>query len=61
MLPIWSNMTDKRSREAYISTTVASKIQEMNVRQFGAEIIARDKEAKTLWEKRLEVRRISIY
>jgi hypothetical protein len=53
-------MTDKRSREAYISTTVASKIQEMNVRQFGAEIIARDKEAKTLWEKRLEVRRISI-
>ena len=58
MLPIWSNMTDKKSRQAYILTTVASKIQEMNAQQFGPEIISRDKEAKTLWEKRLQVHHI---
>ncbi len=55
MLPIWSNMTDKKSRDAYIATSVASKIQEMNVQQFGSTIISRDKEAKKLWEKRMEV------
>lgn len=55
MLPVWSNMTDKKSRQAYILTTVASKIQQLNLQQFGPEIIARDKEAKTLWEKRLQV------
>lgn len=58
MLPIWSNMTDRKSREAYILTTVASKIQQLNLPQFGPEIIARDKEAKTLWERRVQVRPI---
>jgi len=56
MLPVWSNMTDKKSREAYILTTVATKIQQMNLQQFGLEVISRDKKAKTLWDKRLQVR-----
>ena len=49
-------MTDKKSQEAYILTTVVSKIQDMNLQQFGPEIISREKEAKTLWEKKLQVK-----
>jgi len=46
MLLVWSNITNKKSWEVYILTTVASKIQDMNVQH---------KVTKILWEKRLQI------
>jgi hypothetical protein len=54
-LPTWSKKDDKRSREAYLLSTVIPGIQEINLQQFSPEIISRDKEAKKLWERRIEV------
>ena len=58
-MPTWSQKEDKRSREAYILSTVIPRIQELNQQQFGVEIISRDKEAKKLWERRIEERLLS--
>jgi len=54
LLPTWTEKENKRSREAFINSTVIPRIQELNLPQFSQEVISRDKEAKKLWEKRIQ-------
>ena len=53
-LPMWTEKENKRSQEAFINSTVIPRIQQLNLPQFSSDIIGRDKEAKKLWEKRIQ-------
>jgi len=55
LLPLWTEKENKKSRETFIISTVLPRIQELNMSQFSQDIISRDKEAKKLWEKRIQV------
>lgn len=57
LLPAWSEKENKRGREAFINSTVIPRIQQLNLPQFSQEVISRDKEAKKLWEKRIQASR----
>lgn len=52
----WNDRPDKRSREAFVVGDVLPMIQQLNMEKYGPEHISKDKEAKTLWERRIKVR-----
>ena len=51
----WNKQPDKRSRDAFVKSTVLPKIQELNKDKFGPEKISTCKESKKLWERRTKV------
>jgi hypothetical protein len=52
---VWAGKNDKQSRDAYISSEVLPKIQQLNPDRYGADVISKDKASKELWEKRIQV------
>lgn len=56
LLDRWNTQPDKKSRDAFVSAEALPKVQQLNMEKFGPEIIARDKEAKIMWERRCQVR-----
>ena len=54
LLPTWTEKENKRSRDAFLTSTVLPKIQHLNLAHYGPDIISRDKEAKKSWEKRIQ-------
>jgi len=52
----WNGKGDKKSRDAFVAGEALPKIQELNVEKFGPTIISKDKAAKLLWERRVQVR-----
>ena len=55
LLPAWNLEPNKEARDAYVQSQVLPKIQALKPEKFGHAVISRDKEAKKLWEKRIEV------
>ena len=51
----WTTKSDKPQREAYLASEILPKIQALSGDRFGPEQVSRDKEAKTLWERRIKV------
>ena len=51
----WYQKPDKVTRQAYIASEILPKIQELDLEKFGPERIARDKEAKALFDRRIKV------
>jgi hypothetical protein len=56
LVEAWVGQPDKKSRDAFVAAEALPKIQEINVSKFSPDIISRDKAAKLLWEKRIQVR-----
>lgn len=52
----WSKKADKKSRDAFVSAEALPKIQALNLSRYGPDIISKDKAAKELWDKRIQVR-----
>jgi len=55
LLDNWNELPNKKARDAYISAEALPKIQLLNSTKFGPEIISKDKAAKALWERRIQV------
>ena len=55
VLEEWFSQPDKRSRDAFVSSEVLPKIQQLDPNKYGSEAISRSKEVKILWEKRVQV------
>jgi len=55
LLEEWNSHKDKKSRDAFVSAEALPKIQDLNLAQFGPNIISTDKVAKSLWEARVQV------
>ena len=55
LLKEWSTKADKKERDAFVSAEVLPKIQQLNVKEFGPEVISTDKVAKVKWEQRVAV------
>ena len=51
----WNEKPDKKSREAFVVSVILPLVQQVQLEKFGPEKISKDKEAKTLWEKRIKV------
>jgi len=51
LLGEWNSKPDKKTHDSFISSEVLPKIQQLN-----PEVISRDKEAKMVWEDRVQVR-----
>ena len=51
----WTSQMDKPHKEAYLVSDILPKIQALNRDKFGEEKISIDKDAKTLWERRIKV------
>jgi len=51
----WNGKPDKKSRDSFIFLEVLPQIQQLNMPKYGPEIISRDKEAKMVWEGRVQV------
>lgn len=56
----WNEKPDKKSREAFVVSSILPLVQQVQIEKFGAEKISKDKEAKMLWEKRIKVREAEI-
>jgi len=48
-------LPNKKAHDAYISAEALPKIQLLNSMKFGPEIISKDKAAKALWKRRIQV------
>jgi hypothetical protein len=55
LLADWVARPDKKSRDAFISSEVVPLIQQLNMDEYGPEHISKDKVAKELWERRIQV------
>jgi hypothetical protein len=55
LLDEWNNKPNKKIRDAFIMSEALPKIQALNPSQYGAEIISKDKAAKSMWERRVQV------
>lgn len=55
LLPEWNGKGNKKSRDAFVSSEAIPQIQQLNLDQYGPEVVSRDKPAKVLWEKRMQV------
>lgn len=55
LLEEWSSQPDKKTRDAVISSKAIPKIQNLDLSKYGPEIISKDKAAKELWERRIQV------
>jgi hypothetical protein len=55
MLAEWCSKPDKKTRDACIMADVLPKLQALNLDKYGPAVIERDKEAKILWERRIQV------
>ena len=53
----WSDKPNKRLRDAFVSGTVVAEIQAVNGKDYGSEVISKNKAAKAEWEKRVSVSR----
>jgi hypothetical protein len=51
----WNQKLDKMTRQAYVASEILPRIQELDSEKFGPERIARDKEAKALFDWRIKV------
>jgi len=51
----WNGKPDKKSCDSFISSEVLPQIQQLNMPKYGLEIISRDKEAKMVWNGRVQV------
>lgn len=56
LLEEWNSKPDKKARDAFISSEALPRIQDLDLSQYGPEIISTDKGAKMKWEKRVQVR-----
>ena len=56
LLGEWNSKPDKKTHDSFISSEVLPKIQQLNMLRYGPEVISRDKEAKMVWEDRVQVR-----
>jgi hypothetical protein len=56
LLDEWNGKPDKKTCDSFISSEVLPKIQQLNMLRYGPEVISRDKEAKMVWEGRVQVR-----
>jgi hypothetical protein len=52
----WNGKPDKKSCDAFVSAEALPQIQQLNAGKFGADIISKDKAAKLLWKRRVQVR-----
>jgi hypothetical protein len=55
LLQEWSDKPDKKSRDAFVSGTAVPKIQSLNLKEYGPDVISTSKVAKVQWEKRVSV------
>ena len=55
LLQEWTGQPDKKARDAFVSGSVLPRIQEMNEKEFGPDIISANQVAKVQWEKRTNV------
>src|SRR3977135_4375612 len=55
LLPEWNGKGDRKSRDAFVASEAIPQIQRLNLDQYGPEVVSRDKPAKVLWEKRMQV------
>jgi len=55
LLEEWNEKPNKKARDAFISSDALPKIQQLNLPKYGPDIISKDKAAKVLWEKRIQV------
>ena len=55
MLQEWNGKPNKKTRDAFVSGVAVPKIQELNDKEYGPEIISKNKVAKVQWEKRVSV------
>lgn len=55
LLKEWSAKADKKERDAFVSAEALPKIQLLNLKEFGPEVISTDKVAKVKWEQRVAV------
>jgi len=61
LLQDWSGMPNKKTCDTFVSGTVLPKIQELNLQDYGSDVIATNKVAKAQWEKRISVSYFSVY
>ena len=55
MLDEWYSKPDKKTRDTYVTAQVLPKLQALNMDKYGPDVIEKDKEAKILWERRIQV------
>lgn len=51
----WDSKADKTSRDAFLSSEILPKIQQLDPEKYGPDVVSRNKEHKLLWERRAEV------
>jgi hypothetical protein len=61
LLQEWSDKSDKKSRDAFVSGTAVPKIQGLNVKDYGPDVISTSKVAKVQWEKRVTVSHFRLF
>jgi hypothetical protein len=55
LLEDWNGKPNKKARDAFISAEAIPKIQQLNLSKFGPDVISKDKAARALWERRIQV------
>jgi hypothetical protein len=55
LLDTWNEKPNKKARDEFLSSEALPKIQQLNITKCGPDIISKDKAAKALWEKRIQV------
>ena len=55
MLAEWCSKPDKKTRDTFITAEVLPKLQALNLDNYGPAVIERDKAAKILWERCIQV------
>jgi hypothetical protein len=57
----WSAKSDKKTRDAFVSGTAVPKIQGLNLKEYGPDVISTNKVAKVRWEKRVTVSHLRLF
>lgn len=55
LLKEWSAKADKKKRDTFVSAEAVPKIQQLNLKEYGPDIISKDKVARVKWEQRVAV------
>ena len=55
LLQKWHEKPDKNTRDAFVTGTVLPQLQQLNLKEYGVDIISTDKVAKVRWEGRISV------
>lgn len=53
LLQEWADLPNKNSKDAFVSGTAVPRIQELNGKEYGPEVISTSKVAKVQWDKRV--------